>query len=136
MPRAASFELVAGVGALAIVGALVYLAAKNAGGLITGDNALTKNAKDAQGRPVDYSGAGVVGTVGAAANAASGGWLASAGEWIGSKLADLAHPELTNANLPASSAARAPAATLPDPLPGWSFEQLRVTDPADTYAKP
>jgi hypothetical protein len=55
--------------------------AKEAGGLVTGDNALTR------GTP--YQGAGLPGTVGAATNAATGGVLESLGGWIGGKLYDV-----------------------------------------------
>jgi hypothetical protein len=80
-------------GAVIVGGLILWRGSKIAGGLVTGDNALTRNAKDASGAPVTaYQGAGVVGTLGAAANAASGGYLASFGEWLGSKAYDLFHP--------------------------------------------
>jgi len=58
-------------------------AAREAGGLVTGNNALTL------GTP--YAGAGVVGTVAAAANAASGGTLRSIGEALGGWVYDVTH---------------------------------------------
>jgi hypothetical protein len=61
-----------------------------AGGLVSGNNAITQNQTDASGAPVTaYQGAGVLGTLGAATNSASGGSFASIGEWIGGTLADL-----------------------------------------------
>lgn len=65
-------------------------AADIVGGAVTGDNIVTQTATDSAGQPVDaYKGAGIVGTVGAATNAVSGGVLASIGEWIGGKAFDL-----------------------------------------------
>jgi hypothetical protein len=84
---------------LGIVGVLVvyYIARKvlpQVGGLVSGNNAITQNQTDASGQPVTaYQGAGVAGTLGAAFNSASGGVLASIGEWIGGKLADLTLPD-------------------------------------------
>jgi hypothetical protein len=47
------------------------------------------NAKNADGTPqTAYVGAGPVGVVAAATNAASGGWLSTFGDWLGSKAAD------------------------------------------------
>jgi hypothetical protein len=83
---------------IGIVGVLVlfYVLKKIlpvAGGLVTGNNVITANQTDASGQPVDaYQGAGVLGTLGAATNSASGGILASIGEWIGGKAADLTLP--------------------------------------------
>ncbi len=91
-----------GVGVL-VVGYLVYKGGKAAyavagqavdaaGGVISGNNAVTQNATDANGNPVSaYQGAGVVGSIGAATNVASGGWFASAGSWIGTTAYDLTH---------------------------------------------
>ena len=59
-------------------------------GALTGDNALTRGATNAAGEAVTaYQGAGPVGTLGAAANAASGGYLATLGQWLGSSAYDL-----------------------------------------------
>lgn len=63
--------------------------ASAAGGVLTGNNALT------QGTP--YQGAGVIGTLGAAANDVSGGTLQSVGDYIGNKLADWFQPSPTAA---------------------------------------
>ena len=88
--------LIIGVG---IVGAFALykvwgVASKAAVGVVTGDNALTRNATDASGAPVTaYQGAGIVGTAGAAANAASGGVLSSIGSWIGTHVYDLTHDD-------------------------------------------
>jgi len=75
---------------------LAYLTPKVgqvAGGIISGDNALTQGATNSQGEKVTaYLGAGFAGTAGAAANEASGGTLASLGEWLGGKAYDLTHP--------------------------------------------
>lgn len=73
----------AAIGAgVAIVAVVAYLIARRtitevaetAGGIVTGDNALTR------GTP--YQGAGVLGTLGAATNAASGGTFQAIGEKI------------------------------------------------------
>lgn len=83
---------------IAIVGlVVVYYVLKKAlpavGGLVSGNNAITQNQTDGAGQPVTaYQGAGVAGTLGAAANSASGGYFASIGEWIGGKAADLLQP--------------------------------------------
>lgn len=84
--------LVLYVGYRAVKGAAS--AAVNAGaGLVTGNNAITQNATDWGGAPeTAYQGAGVAGTLGAATNAASGGALASLGNWIGGKVYDLLNP--------------------------------------------
>lgn len=77
----------------AVAAGAVYLLTRNAGGLVTGNNAITQAATNAAGQPVTaYQGAGVVGTLGAATNAASGGWLATAGQRLGSWLYDITHP--------------------------------------------
>ena len=65
-----------------------------AGGIWTGDNAVTRAATNAAGERVTaYEGAGVLGTVGAATNAASGGVLASIGQWLGGKVYDWTNPD-------------------------------------------
>jgi hypothetical protein len=72
----------------------VYRVARAGPGLLSGDNALTRGATDASGAPTSaYVGQGAVGTVGAAANAASGGVLASFGGWLGRGFADLTLPD-------------------------------------------
>lgn len=100
------------VGLLVVVGAgllVAYLAYKavkgaagaavnGAAGLLTGNNAITQNQTDASGNPVTaYQGAGVAGTLGAAANSVSGGTLASFGDWIGGKVYDLFNSSTTPA---------------------------------------
>lgn len=73
-------------------GLLLWKVSKVGAGLVTGNNALTQSATDGAGRRVTaYEGAGVVGTLGAAANAASGGYLASFGQWLGNAAYDLTH---------------------------------------------
>jgi hypothetical protein len=89
---------------LAAVGAFVaWRLVKGGAGLVTGHNAITENATNAEGEAVTaYEGAGIVGTVGATANAASGGRLASWGESLGSWVFDLTHDEYDpNAPAPA-----------------------------------
>jgi hypothetical protein len=64
---------------------------------------LTETATNAAGQPVTaYRDAGVIGTLGAAANAASGGTLASLGEWIGSAAYDLFNPGTDTTPAPAA----------------------------------
>ena len=64
-----------------------------AGGVVSGNNVITQNQTDFSGQPTTaYQGKGILGTVGAAANSASGGIFASLGESIGSGLYDLLHP--------------------------------------------
>ena len=75
-------------------GAAAGAAVDTAGGLLSGNNALT------QGTP--YQGAGLAGTLGAAANTVSGGALSSIGETIGGWLADLTIPD-PNATPPAAN---------------------------------
>ena len=54
---------------------------------------LTTTARNAAGQRVTaYEGAGAVGTLGAAANAASGGYLATLGQWLGGAVFDITHP--------------------------------------------
>ena len=86
------------VGGVAAAGLLLLVlmpkAAEAARGIATGENDLTRNATNAQGEPVNaYYGAGFVGTAGAAANEASGGWLATAGGWIGRTFYDLVNDD-------------------------------------------
>lgn len=96
--------LLAAAGVLAL-GALGMYAWKQGGGLLSGDNALTRNATDASGNPVTaYQGAGVVGSLGAAANAASGGYFASAGDWVGGRLFDLFGPSVPDITAPTGGA--------------------------------
>lgn len=100
---------------IAIVGVVVaYYVLKKilpvAGGLVSGNNAITANQTDASGNVVDaYQGGGVLGTLGASANSASGGILASIGEWIGGKVADATMPY--DPNSPASGVNRTQVVT-------------------------
>jgi hypothetical protein len=85
-------------GGVLVVGYLVYRMLKAApaaiGGALTGDNALTRGATNASSQPTSaYVGAGPLGTLGAGANAASGGWLASLGESLGGGAFDLFHTD-------------------------------------------
>ena len=89
-----STQLAIIVGGAAVVAFVIYRAvpkvAQAVGGIVSGDNTLTRGARNAAGQPVSaYQGAGIVGTVGAATNAASGGYLATFGEWLGGKTYDM-----------------------------------------------
>ena len=67
--------------------------ASAAGGLLSGNNAITANTIDWGGAPeTAYQGKGVPGTVGAAINTVSGGAAASLGNWIGGGLYSLFNP--------------------------------------------
>jgi hypothetical protein len=78
---------------VAIVGVVGYflvkraagVAAETAVGVIAGENALTEGTA--------YHGAGVLGTLGAVANKASGGSLQSIGESLGGWIYDLTHAD-------------------------------------------
>lgn len=61
-------------------------AADMAGGLLTGNNAITQGA-----RTDAYQNAGILGTLGAATDRLSGGVLSRFGEWLGDKTYDLTH---------------------------------------------
>lgn len=80
------------LGAAVLIGVVYYLGRKTlsdtasaAGGLVTGNNAITA------GTP--YAGKGIVGTIAGTANAASGGALQSIGEALGGWLYDVTHKE-------------------------------------------
>lgn len=91
-PSLAAIELGAVLLAAAGAAYLIWRASQAGAGILSGKNALTKGATNAAGQRVTaYEGAGVLGTMGAAANAASGGYLATFGEWIGLKVYDLTH---------------------------------------------
>lgn len=63
-------------------------------GVLTGNNAITKNASNSAGEKVTaYEGAGILGTLGAGANAISGGWFATLGENVGGWIYETANPE-------------------------------------------
>ena len=90
--NATAIIALAGVATLGLVG--VWLFKGPGAGLLSGDNALTRSATNADGERVTaYEGAGPLGTLGAAANAASGGYLSSFGQWLGGKAADLFQPD-------------------------------------------
>lgn len=63
----------------------VGAAVETGAGIVTGDNAVTK------GTP--YEGAGILGTLGAVANEASGGVLQSWGEKLGAYTYEMLHPD-------------------------------------------
>lgn len=77
------------------------VAAKTAVGVVSGNNALT------EGTP--YEGKGVIGTVAAAANTASGGTLRSIGEALGGWIYDVTHRDYDP-----SSGLQTPAKTVAD----------------------
>lgn len=90
---------IAGIAVAAVVyfgaRATVKEVANVVGGVVSGDNAITRNQTNADGETVTaYQGAGVLGTLGAAANSASGGVLASAGEKLGGWLFDVFGPKV------------------------------------------
>lgn len=81
-----------GIGLAILAGGLYLLtrgalkdAAGAVGGLVSGDNAITR------GTP--YQGAGLPGTVGAVTNAASGGVLERFGGWLGRTVYDATHAD-------------------------------------------
>lgn len=64
-------------------------------GAVSGNNAVTQNQHNFAGEDTDaYVDKGVFGTLGATANSASGGLLASAGETIGGWVFDLFGPKV------------------------------------------
>jgi len=84
--------LLAGVATVVAVGGLVWVAKRGAsaavdtaGGILTGENSLTK------GTP--YEGTGLLGSMGAAANEISGGVLEGLGGGVGIWLYDVFHDE-------------------------------------------
>lgn len=82
--------LVGGAIALLAVWYVLSKAPAIAKGALTGDNALTRSQTNADGSAqTAYVGAGPAGTLGAAANSASGGWFSTLGDWIGTKVGDL-----------------------------------------------
>lgn len=63
-----------------------------AAGAVSGNNAITQNQTNADGEKVTaYEGRGVLGTIGAVFNSASGGIFASAGEALGQTIYDWTH---------------------------------------------
>ena len=85
--------------AVIVIGVVYYLArktvgdvAQGVGSVVSGNNAITENQSNWNGESVSaYQGKGVIGTIGAAANTASGGLLSSWGEGIGGWLYDVTH---------------------------------------------
>lgn len=73
---------------------LAGAAVDGAAGLVTGDNAITRNQTNAAGEKVTaYEGAGVLGTLGAAANSVSGGMFATWGQSLGGWFYDATHDD-------------------------------------------
>lgn len=78
---------------LAAVLALLGLGGFMAWRLYKGVGDIKDHATDSNGRPVTaYKDAGPLGTLAAAANAASGGYLATFGDWLGGAVYDVMHP--------------------------------------------
>ena len=98
-------------------------------GVVTGDNAVTRSATDADGNRVTaYQGAGIAGTAGAVANAASGGTLASIGGWLGRKVYDLTHSDEPAAPAPSATPTAAAAVTAaPNPTNASFQDQSQAT---------
>lgn len=88
---AKGYAILIGAGVVAVVVLTLFFkkqateAVKGVGGLVSGDNALTRGTV--------YEGAGVAGTLGAATNAATGGLLETFGSWLGGKVYDVTHPD-------------------------------------------
>jgi hypothetical protein len=76
--------VVAGVGYFLVKTVLKQVGAQ-AGGLVSGNNAITDGTR--------YAGSGIVATPAAIADAASGGTLSALGGWLGSKVYDWTHDE-------------------------------------------
>jgi len=90
--KALSSPVQLAIGAGLIIGLVYFLgrktitdAASGVGGILTGNNAITKDTP--------YENTGVVGTVAAAANKVSGGALQSIGEALGGWLYDATHAD-------------------------------------------
>lgn len=86
------------IGGVAVLGLIAWNVlpklAKGAGGLVSGNNALTQNQHNIDGsQQTAYVGAGIPGTLGAAANTASGGLFSSIGDWLGGGLYDMTHSD-------------------------------------------
>lgn len=105
-------------GAIALLAVLYVLRNGPAAvaGALSGKNALTENATNADGSPqTAYYGAGPLGTLGAATNAASGGWLSSWGDDLGSWLFEGTHSD------PLAAPAPAPAPKYADPTDALNY---------------
>lgn len=86
--------LVAGAIALLAVLYVLRKAPKVVAGALTGKNALTENATNADGSAqTAYYGAGPAGTLGAATNAVSGGYLSTWGDNLGSWFYGVTHSD-------------------------------------------
>lgn len=115
--------IAAGVAALLVVWYVVRKAKDVIPGALSGDNALTRGATNADGSAqTGYVGAGPLGTLGAATNAASGGYLSSFGDWLGGTVYDLTHADPTSDPSTAAANAQpaAPGAASLDPS-GFDF---------------
>jgi hypothetical protein len=94
-------------GVAGLVGvAVVYFAGKKlaelGGGVLSGDNSLTRSQTDAAGNSTDaYVGKGVLGTAGAVVNTATGGFAASIGQTLGGWAFDMFGPKI-DVNAPVS----------------------------------
>jgi hypothetical protein len=71
-----------------IGGAVLDSVTETATGLVTGNNTFTENA-----RTDAYRGEGILGTLGAATDNATGGVFSRFGEWLGGKAYDLTHSD-------------------------------------------
>lgn len=108
----AGWALVIGVGAVALyvvnklvrdnlsaakdeIGEAISGATEGVGGLITGRNTVTADTP--------YEGAGIFGTLGAGADAASGGAFSGIGEWLGGKIYDFTHNDEDSAGFQSST---------------------------------
>ena len=94
-------------GVAGLVGvAVLYFAGKKlaelGGGVLSGDNSLTRSQTDADGNSTDaYVGRGVVGTAGAVVNTATGGFAATIGQKLGGWAFDIFGPKV-DINAPVS----------------------------------
>ncbi len=94
------------LGVVVVIAAVYYFGGKTlkavagaAGGVVSGNNDVTQNQTTWDGeRETAYEGKGVLGTLGAAANSASGGGLASAGEAVGGWFYNLLNSDSSTAN--------------------------------------
>jgi hypothetical protein len=94
LPSLGKVEGLAVIVGLAVGAFVLWRVVRAVPGIVSGDNALTRGATDAAGNPTTaYVDVPIFGTAGAAANAASGGWLASVGDWLGSHAYDLTHDD-------------------------------------------
>lgn len=109
--------LVAGGIALIVVLYVLKQAPAAVAGAVTGKNALTENATNADGTPqTAYYGAGPLGTLGAATNAVSGGWLSTWGDDFGSWFYGATHSDPL-----APAPAPAPQPTYVDPTDALNY---------------